>query len=370
MEHPVRDIRRRIERDLATRKRRVYLAAIGFALVVTALSWLTRGPDDPLLTYGYPVLFLVLLGFALVLWRQWLALWPVEVTMLAVIATVILGRLFWHLHLAGPLEEHLLVLAGGHYWSVAVLVVGCFVMLDRRGGLVAGIAVLVVSAVLVATAVARAVVAGDGPPGVAILYLGRVHGFLAALLALVVAIASLREQLHRALARAEALAERATTDPITGLANRWSAEEALERGRDAANRYGHTLSVVLLDLDHFKRINDVHGHEQGDAVLEAVGRRLAGEVREVDTVARWGGEEFLVVAPETTVRDAEAVAVRCREALRSIEHEGLPRVTATFGVAELRSGETLRELLHRADELLYRGKDLGRDQVVATRGEA
>lgn len=351
--------------ELLARKRRVYLVAIVFAMVVTALSWVTREPGDLILERGYPLLFVALVGFAAVLARSDVALRPLEFTMLGVVGAAILGRLTWHLHFAGPLDEHLLVLAGAHYWSVAVLVVGCFVVLDRRGGLWLGIGILAFSAALVAGAVWRELQLDGVFPTGEVLVLARVHGFLAALLALVVAVAGLHEQLFRALARAEALDERASTDPMTGLANRWSGQEVLVREREAASRYGRSLSVIMLDLDHFKRINDERGHAAGDRVLRVVGDALRTTVRHVDTATRWGGEEFLVIAPDTTIDDAEQLAHRCHEAIRGVRPGEDIALTATFGVAQLQPGETLDELLDRVDGLLYRGKALGRDRVVS-----
>ena len=130
-----------------------------------------------------------------------------------------------------------------------------------------------------------------------------------------------------------------------------------------ARRYQQPLSVSILDIDHFKRVNDEFGHPVGDQVLVRTAKLLSSCVRESDTVARWGGEEFAVIAPMT----AEDGAARLAEKLRSImasTHLG-PRepVTASFGVAELRPDDTVESLLQRADAALYRAKQSGRNQV-------
>lgn len=347
---------------LEWRKRVVYQVASAFAAVVTVLSWVTRDADDVIVERGYPVLLLVLLGFFALLRQRRVRLWPLEVTMFGVLSFAILGRLLWHLHFAGSLDEHLLILAGAHYWSIGALVVGAFVMLDRRAGAVAGTGVLLVSALMVTTSVWREVSSTGTMPTDAILYLARVHGFLAALLALTVALSGMREDLHRALARAEVLNERATTDPMTGLANRWAGQERLARERSAAQRYERPLSIILVDLDHFKAINDLHGHLAGDVVLEIVADVLRRTVREVDLVARWGGEEFLIIVPDTGIEEAGQLAERCRTAIAAEQPDGLV-VTATFGVAQLQRGEELDDLMRRADHHLYAGKDHGRDRV-------
>lgn len=350
-------------RAFERRKRRVYSVAALVGVVVLALSWVTREADDTLMEIAYPVLAAVILGFVVAMHRDWGRLVVLERLVLGAIAVVVLGRLAWHLHLAGPIDDHLLVLTGAHYWSVATLVVAGFVLLDRARGLWFGLAVLLVSIVLVATGAGSELVGPDGSQE-ALLYLVRLHGFLVLLLVLVASVASLREQLYRALARAETLEELATTDPLTGLANRRAASRMLDREVRAARRDGREVSVVVLDLDHFKAVNDVHGHATGDHVLRDVGRILRDEARDVDLPVRWGGEEFLVIAPGTPRLDALRMAERLRRAIAEGRPGGLG-VTATCGVAEHVAGELPEDLLQRADQLLFEAKRNGRDRVLA-----
>lgn len=344
------------------RRRQVYTIAGAAGVVVTALSWLTRDSDDVMIAVIYPVLAVALVFFLVALRRRWLSLAALEVLILGVMTAVILGRLAWHLHLGGHIDEHLLVLTGGHYWAVAVLIVAGFVLLDRRRGLRFGVAVLVASVVLVVTGAGPELVGPDGS-GEALLYLIRLHGFLVMLLVLVTAVATLRTQLHRALARAEVYEELATTDPLTGLANRRAAVAFLAREVQVADRRQQPLSILALDLDHFKAVNDRHGHAVGDEVLADVATVLRGEARDVDLVARWGGEEFLVVAPGAARRDAVGMAERLRRRLADAAPGG-QHVTATIGVAQRAAGEDVEGLLIRADQLLYDAKRAGRNQVL------
>jgi len=163
--------------------------------------------------------------------------------------------------------------------------------------------------------------------------------------------------------RAREMAKRADTDALTGVLNRMGFNEAMSRELARARRYQQPLSLAILDLDHFKRLNDEFGHPVGDQVLVRTAKLLSSCVRESDTVARWGGEEFAVIAPMT----AEEGAARLAEKLRSImaaTHLG-PKdaVTASFGVAELRADDTVETLLERADAALYRAKQAGRNRV-------
>jgi diguanylate cyclase (GGDEF)-like protein len=349
-------------RSLEARKRGVYSVAALAGVLVTMLSWFTRDPDDIVIEVVYPVLAVMLLAFLLALHRRRASLHTLERIILAVLTVVIMGRLAWHLLWGGHIDEHLLVLAGGHYWAVAVLLIAGFVLLGRRSGLWFGIGVLVTSVLLVALGAGPELL-GPEASDKALLYLVRLHGFLVMVLVLVLAVATLRDQLHQALSQAETFEQLAAIDPLTGLANRRAAIDVLTRELQEAERYGTTVSVVALDVDHFKAINDAHGHQVGDAVLADIGALLAAQAREIDHVIRWGGEEFLVIAPKTDRVAAIRMAERFRRVLATARPGG-QEITATFGVAQHERGDDLDRLLLRADQLLYEAKEAGRNQVL------
>lgn len=159
------------------------------------------------------------------------------------------------------------------------------------------------------------------------------------------------------------LAEAASTDQLTGLANRRYMEDAATRELSRAVRYRHPISVVLFDVDWFKLVNDRLGHETGDKVLREVAARVLGQLRASDTLARWGGEEFLVLAPEANVIDAIALAEKLRRIIAEAPFEGAGRQSASFGVAQFDGRETFSALVGRADCALYRAKAEGRNRV-------
>ncbi|MGK2936672.1 MAG: diguanylate cyclase [Solirubrobacteraceae bacterium] len=165
-----------------------------------------------------------------------------------------------------------------------------------------------------------------------------------------------------------ALAEsRAATDGLTGLPNRRAFEETLKRMAAQAGRTKTPLSALALDLDHFKTINDTHGHEVGDEVLAAMGALLADLVRASDVAARVGGEEFFVLAPDTARDGAVALAETIRAAVREVAVPGAAQVTVSIGVASLpEDASTPVGLLRAADRLLYAAKEHGRDRVEAS----
>ncbi len=177
------------------------------------------------------------------------------------------------------------------------------------------------------------------------------------LLALVGVLKS-RRQLAQALGRAH-------SDAVTGLPNRAAVDEALGRIAGQAGRRNAPMAVAMLDLDHFKSINDSYGHAKGDDVLAAVGAVARAEVRSGDFVGRFGGEEFLVVMPDTAEDGAYIVAEKLQRAFREIGVLEADRpITASFGVAGgLGAQQELVNLVPAADAALYRAKENGRDRI-------
>ncbi len=175
-------------------------------------------------------------------------------------------------------------------------------------------------------------------------------------------VKALHDQLVEANSR---LAAQALSDELTGLANRRHGAHELERAVSLATRHGHLLALARGDVDHFKAINDTHGHQAGDRVLAEVARRLAGAVRGGDELARWGGDEFVVILPDTDREGALRAAERLRAAVAAapvVVNGGAVAVTISVGWAHW-SGDTPDDLLARADRSLYQAKGTGRNTV-------
>lgn len=183
---------------------------------------------------------------------------------------------------------------------------------------------------------------------------------------------ALRAEIARRQELEQELSRLATLDPLTGTLNRRAITDGLEKALALSARYGHPLSVIAVDLDHFKRINDRFGHAGGDAVLKAAVAGLSFGLREdVDLVGRLGGEEFVAILPHTSLSGAAAAAERMRAALAASAVEtdrGMITFTASFGVAMWDGRETMDRLLCRADASLYRAKAAGRNVVAVDEG--
>ena len=159
----------------------------------------------------------------------------------------------------------------------------------------------------------------------------------------------------------------ARTDELTGAWNRRRFEETVATEMDRLRRYGQRLSLMILDVDHFKKINDLYGHSIGDQVLIDLSNKIRSSLRGSDSLTRWGGEEFVILCPNTTAETVSKLAERLRKEIASVKFREVGNITLSFGVAECGAEETWEQWLHRADEALYLAKSGGRDQVKIIR---
>ncbi len=155
----------------------------------------------------------------------------------------------------------------------------------------------------------------------------------------------------------------ATTDSLTGVANRSDFTRVLVAEMDRARRYGTPLSLIMYDLDHFKRVNDSFGHDTGDDVLRSVTDVVTTHIRVVDVAARWGGEEFMVLMPQSDLEAARITAEKLRQAIEAHRFDKAGTVTVSFGVTTFVPQDDVNSLLKRVDDALYRAKDKGRNRV-------
>ena len=162
---------------------------------------------------------------------------------------------------------------------------------------------------------------------------------------------------------ARSLDKRAATDPLTGLFNRRKIDRSLANEIMRAQRYKTQLSLMLFDIDHFKKVNDNFGHQAGDAVLVELARYTAGHIRNTDVLARWGGEEFVILSPGNSGPMGCLFAGNLLAGFRNLRIADVGTITCSFGVAEFQDGDTAETLLARADDALYRAKSNGRNRI-------
>jgi diguanylate cyclase (GGDEF)-like protein len=204
-------------------------------------------------------------------------------------------------------------------------------------------------------------------------------GFFAVMLCMAVSVANrftamlnnlegeVAQRTSQLLSANKKLAEAATLDPLTGLFNRRGFSEQGEAEIQRFLRTGREFSIILSDLDNFKAVNDIHGHACGDYLLIDLAKLLRERVREMDTISRWGGEEFIFILPETYSEGAAQLAEKLRASVQAKDFEYMGEhlnITMTFGVASFLRGETLESCIARADTALYQGKERGRNRVM------
>ena len=174
-------------------------------------------------------------------------------------------------------------------------------------------------------------------------------------------VGTTKQEQDENLAKQERLAN---TDLLTDLYNRRKIMNLLNTEMKRAQRYGRTFSIIMFDLDDFKQVNDNHGHQAGDTMLSGIGQIITDQARDTDLCARWGGEEFLVICPETNIQGATEIAERFRRATESATLLKGVRLTLSLGVTEFKTEDSIDALLNRADKALYDAKDKGKNQLT------
>lgn len=183
-------------------------------------------------------------------------------------------------------------------------------------------------------------------------------------------ISGATEEVDRLRKELEEARREASTDPLTGLLNRRAFTTVIGNAIAKSNADQHPFCLLMLDVDHFKNVNDTYGHLVGDKVLRFIGRLLAQVLKGQDTLCRFGGEEFAALLPDTQIEGAERVAETIRNRLLNSQlrltesGQSLGEITASFGIACYETGETIEELIHRTDKALYEAKRLGRNRVT------
>lgn len=322
------------KRLLDVLKYRAYLVVLALGTIAAFSSWAVEQPIgrsnsldnviDPLLTGLCAVLTVVLL------WKKEQVLRIVELVGYVGVAAYFLVDAYYLLYVGYESPGAAGELAEFFTWISVVYILAYLVFGARTGLAVSGLFYFSVLAISLPRIV-PATLSGED--------LDLVQGFVqlylasAVIVTLLFIFARFMGIALRAYALNEAMNRLANTDFLTGIPNRRDLYEALEREVEESSRYGRPLSLIMFDLDHFKRINDSYGHDAGDRALQETTRLIAQHLRKTDRLSRWGGEEFLILAPETASVQAQQLAVRLNRILEGHDFERTGKFTASFGVA-------------------------------------
>lgn len=344
---------------LEQQKRRLLLVALPAASAAALLEWLLHrggGQQPPGLLLGGAALTLLL---ALLLWRRRRSLRFVE----TVLTTSIVVGLFVLLYLGLFTADSLALqrFASLSPW-ISVSLVGLVLVNGSRLApwICTGIYLGLLTVGLVH-------LFRIGPEGARPLLLGPLAQFYlanAVLLWVLHIWSGLQQQHHRTQEIARSLASLAHTDPLLGIPNRRQMQALIEQEIRCAEEGGHPATLIMFDVDRFKEVNDVYGHETGDAALRAVTTVVRQALRATDHFGRWGGDEFVILARVHETAQAYQLAQRIGDAVHQKLSERFFRVTISLGVAPYHPGDTVASWVNRADAAMYRAKESGRNRVV------
>lgn len=341
-------------RDL---KRKIYLVVLPVVSLAASVESLLKSADQgaSVEAFARGALAAVALAGALVLWRWPRHLVAVEYAVYGLLCVGFVAQLQRALMGVNTSANWVEEMLRTSPWVPMVLILG-FVIFETRRALVAVLAFYacgLVSLVLFAWK-------GDlleSDLSALNMLLQQFVLFNIIYVALLYVLGTLKE---RSLEQVVALAR---MDPLTEIPNRLHLREVFDEEKTRAERYRRPFVLVMIDVDHFKEVNDTHGHDVGDVVLKSVAQLLRAQARSSDKVFRWGGEEFLVLAVETDVAGALVLAERLRQSIEAATFACAKPLTASFGVAEFVAGDTLEALTRRADQALYAAKGAGRNCV-------
>lgn len=342
-------------------KRLGYIFGLGGGIVALLVAILIRQSAGEATTFevvAHSAMAALLLLLLVTLVRSRHRVWRLELATFAVLSTFFLVRLGIALYSPGSSPHQITdQLSQFGFWFPTLYASVLFILGVDKGWRVS------VGHFLLSVLVGLPLAVGNLSRGELHVLLPLSQLYLSSAVAIVTMIMFVRysERVVRANAEMEYLAH---TDFITELANRRQAERLLGQEVRLVERYGDSLSLLLLDLDQFKRVNDAHGHPAGDQVLREVAALLAAESRSTDHLGRWGGEEFVLILPRTERQSALEMAARIMSRVRNYEFTRVGSVTVSIGGATWQLGELPRDLIKRADEALYQAKEKGRDQVV------
>lgn len=348
-------------------KRRVYSFALGLGLATLIVTWVFRnsaGTLAPFDRYIFPIYIVWCMGLLIGLLRSRLPLVWIESSLFTMAALGLLARLAEILFSPNSLPNSNILQSYADllYWFPLVYVLAFLTFKSSRRLLIGSIIFFAATIILGLADRVNDWVSYSQPADTYLL----APFYLANVIYIVLLAAGVR--LNESHIRLRTLSEEMTTlahtDALVQIANRRDLEATIARGASHAARYNQPISLIMFDLDDFKRVNDIYGHEAGDSLLKDIAGVVSGLVRLPDLFGRWGGDEFLVIAPQTNSVQAGQFAERLRRTMAGARLQRIGNITASFGVAEFNPQELREAWLKRADKVLYAAKKAGGNSVV------
>lgn len=254
--------------------------------------------------------------------------------------------------------QELFIEFSGDLWVLTIIILLSFLFYRPKQALLLSSSLIALS---VATVIFRSTMLVDGDTA-SVIKLVKQGIYFSICLYLIHTLSLFRTVAKSAKSKANEFEKLAYFDELTGIANRRKLAEVLTKEVDSARRYNTPLSIIIFDVDHFKKVNDEYGHNFGDLVLKEVSYSVANTVRSSDSLGRWGGEEFLCILPNTNATVAFDMAERLRIGIADSLIDNGPQITASFGIAQLLNLDNIDSFLNRADQALYSAKEQGRNR--------
>lgn len=278
-------------------KRKVYLSAIVLGLPALLLLWANSSTANPSFRPAFALFILFCLAGAWAFWRQTIPIWLVERVMFAGAAGFALAQLAYALYASDDLAAARTTITEVSYLTLTVLYVVAHLVFDSCNALRISLALYAAGIVLVLVRIPSEIYGGLSFEEVS--WLLRMHAFMGAVITIAYAWSYINDQFSQQRAEVKTMHRLAHTDQLTGIANRRQLYSEIRKETEEASRYGRPFAMILFDLDHFKHVNDTYGHDRGDVVLREVVRVVEPLLHKTDRLGRWGGEEFMILAPES-----------------------------------------------------------------------
>lgn len=356
-----------VRETLELHKRRTYMVILLVGLAGASLAWLANEVNGTISPFTRAVFLVTVAFLALQVWLirgRRVRIELVDNMIYFFVSAIVLCVLGYATYGLPPSDLREISLLSLFLW-VPLVYVFVFLAYERMAALLRS---SLLYALILALSLPHAFATWDSDaPFESFNAVGQLYISSAAIIAVLFSFTRMRDRLREAQVVADHLATLAQTDALTEVSNRRHIESLLELEMERASRYGSHLSFIAFDLDNFKQINDTLGHDAGDAVLIEVARLIEPHLRASDRLGRWGGEEFVILTTGTPVESAWQLAERIRTTLENHAFEPGVRLSASFGVATYRPGESASMLVKRSDVALYRAKTRGKNRVEMER---